>query len=98
MQPKSRARGTMLACLWLSTGVLRAAAPARAEEPAASPGEALYQARCASCHDGGAARAPDRTALRQLAPERIGFALAYGLMSQQGRDLSRSQIGELVRY
>ena len=44
------------------------------------------------------ARAPDRNALRQLSPERTGFALAYGMMSQQGRDLSRGQIGDIVRF
>jgi polyvinyl alcohol dehydrogenase (cytochrome) len=36
--------------------------------------------------------------LRQLSAERIGFALAYGIMSQQGRDLSRGEIGEIVRF
>ena len=55
-----------------------------------SSGEALYQQRCASCHQGGVARAADTKALRQLSAERIGFALAYGIMSQQGRDLSRA--------
>jgi polyvinyl alcohol dehydrogenase (cytochrome) len=44
------------------------------------------------------ARAPDINALRQLPPERTGFALAYGMMSQQGRDLSRGQIGDIVRF
>jgi polyvinyl alcohol dehydrogenase (cytochrome) len=56
-----------------------AATPSHAEETATSPGEVLYQERCAMCHEGGVARAPDRNALRQLAPERTGFALAYGI-------------------
>ena len=43
-------------------------------------------------------RAADAKALRQLSAERIGFALAYGIMSQQGRDLSRGEIGEIVRF
>src|ERR1700678_512777 len=75
-----------------------AAMPSYAEETATSPGEALYRERCATCHVGGVARAPDRNALRQLAPERTGFALAYGMMSEQGRDLSRGQIGDIVRF
>ena len=91
-------RGMVLAPL--SIGVLLATAvkPSRAEDAAAPAGEALYQQRCASCHEGGAARAPDRNALRQLGEPRIGFQLTYGLMSQQARDLSKDQIGDLVRF
>jgi polyvinyl alcohol dehydrogenase (cytochrome) len=75
------------------------ALPASAEEPAASPGEVLFQKHCASCHEGGAvARAPETSALRQLSPERIRFALAFGLMNQQGRDLSQSEIRDITRY
>lgn len=58
-----------------------AATPSRAEETATSPGEALYREVCATCHEGGVARAPDSNALRQLSPERMSFALAYGMMS-----------------
>jgi polyvinyl alcohol dehydrogenase (cytochrome) len=76
-----------------------AASPASAEEPTVSAGEALFQKHCASCHEGGAvARAPETAALRQLPPERIRFALAFGLMNQQGRDLSQSEIGDIARY
>ena len=44
------------------------------------------------------ARAPDGNALRQLSDQRIGFQIAYGLMSAQGRDLSKDQIGAITRY
>jgi polyvinyl alcohol dehydrogenase (cytochrome) len=81
--------GLMLAC---------AAVSSRAEDDVPSPGESLYQARCASCHDGGVARAPDKGALQQLSPERVGFALGYGLMSQQAKDLSQREIAAIVRY
>lgn len=85
--------------LLLSLAMLLAAAPpSRAEEPQGSPGEALYRARCASCHEGGVARAPDTGALRQFRPERIGFTLMFGMMSQQGRELSQSEIQDVVRY
>ncbi|HVP46000.1 MAG TPA: PQQ-binding-like beta-propeller repeat protein, partial [Bryobacteraceae bacterium] len=86
--------------LWPAIGLMLAlgAVFARAEDDKPSPGEALYQARCASCHDGGVARVPDRNALGQLSGERIGFALGYGLMSQQGKDLSQREIAILVRY
>jgi polyvinyl alcohol dehydrogenase (cytochrome) len=75
-----------------------AVVPSCAEEATAPLGEALYQQRCASCHEGSVARAPDRNALRQLSEQRIGFQLAYGMMSQQGRDLSKAQIGDIVRF
>ena len=83
-----------------SIGILlvTAAVQSRAQTATPSSGEALYQQRCASCHEGGVARAADAKALRQLSAERIGFALAYGIMSQQGRDLSRGEIGEIVRF
>ncbi|RXH05224.1 PQQ-binding-like beta-propeller repeat protein [Bradyrhizobium vignae] len=87
--------------LQLSTGLLLATigiSSPGAEEAAGPSGEALYEQRCASCHEGGAARAPDRNALRQLNEQRIGFQLAYGLMSAQGRDLSKDQIGAITRY
>jgi len=67
-----------LAGLQFSIGILLAIdmSSSRAEE-AAGAGEALYQQRCASCREGGAARAPDRNALRQLSEQRIGFRMLY---------------------
>jgi polyvinyl alcohol dehydrogenase (cytochrome) len=38
------------------------------------------------------------SALRQLAPGRLNFALAFGMMSQQGRELSQAQIADIVGY
>src|SRR5689334_19151005 len=72
----------------LLTGVLSG----HAEEALNARGEALYRTHCSSCHEGGVARAPDANALRQLRPERVSFALMFGMMSQQGRDLSLGQI------
>ena len=88
---------TALTVALLSLDLILATEPSRAEE-AAPPGEALYRSRCASCHEGGVARAPDLSALRQLAPERLSFALAFGMMSQQGRELSQAQIADIVGY
>ena len=100
MSSWSRIRSTVFSTLSFSIGLslATAATPSHAEETATSPGEALYQGRCATCHEGRVERAPDRNALRQLSPDRIGFALAYGMMSQQVRDLSRGQIGDIVRF
>jgi polyvinyl alcohol dehydrogenase (cytochrome) len=86
---------------WLPIAMLllACAQPASAQQPNESAGEALYQKHCASCHEGGAvARAPETAALRRLPPERIRFTLAFGLMSQLGRDLSQTEIGDIARY
>src|ERR1700733_11236843 len=88
---------TALTVALLSLDVILATEPSRAEE-AAAPGEPLYRSRCAFCHEGGVARAPDLSALRQLAPERLSFALAFGMMNQQGRELSQAQIADIVGY
>ena len=63
-----------LACLALLAAL---AAPASAQTP---DGAALYQQSCASCHDGGADRAPDREALRTLPAARVLAAMETGPM------------------
>jgi polyvinyl alcohol dehydrogenase (cytochrome) len=97
--PRLRSGCTLSARLLLGVGILLAGVlPDRAEEALSSGGEALYRTRCASCHEGGVARAPDTNALRQYRPERMSFALMFGMMSQQGRDLSQGEIQDIVRY
>ena len=97
--PTHRSGCTLAARLLLGVGILLTGAlPVRAEEAPGSRGEALYRTRCASCHEGGVARAPDTNALRQLRPERTSFALMFGMMSPQGRDLSQGEIQDIVRY
>ena len=34
-------------------------------------GEALYNQRCAACHEGAVPRAPSRAALQQMSPENV---------------------------
>ncbi len=61
-------------------------------------GEALYRQRCASCHEGQVARAPNRAALGQMTQENIQFALTGGKMSTQGADLTPAQIDVLSHF
>jgi polyvinyl alcohol dehydrogenase (cytochrome) len=97
--PRLRLGSTLSARLLLGVGILLAGVlPYQAEEALSSRGETLYRARCASCHEGGVARAPDTNALRQFRSERMSFALMFGMMSQQGRDLSQGEIQDIVRY
>lgn len=46
----------------------------------AADGAALYKENCASCHDGGVDRAPNRDALRGMTAERVLDALEFGPM------------------
>jgi polyvinyl alcohol dehydrogenase (cytochrome) len=92
-------RGAAAVMLLLGMGLsLAEVMQARADQPSGSRGETLYRTHCASCHEGGVARAPDAAALRQFRPERIGFALMFGMMSRQGRDLNQDEIRDIVRY
>ena len=77
---------------------LCAFAAAQNEAAANNDGEALYRERCASCHDGGAARAPDRNGLAGASQASIQFALTKGSMAAQGAALTPTQVEELARY
>jgi polyvinyl alcohol dehydrogenase (cytochrome) len=55
--------------------LLALAAPAFAQD-----GEALYTEHCATCHAGGADRAPSLDQLRTMSPDRILEALEFGSM------------------
>jgi polyvinyl alcohol dehydrogenase (cytochrome) len=65
--------------------------------PGDQDAESLYKARCASCHEAGVARAPNREGLRRLTPEAIGAALTLGSMREQGQTLTLAQIQTLAR-
>jgi polyvinyl alcohol dehydrogenase (cytochrome) len=71
-------------------------APSQGAPPA--DGEALYLDRCANCHDGGVARAPDAASLRQMSAASIRAALTTGSMSAQGQRLSATEIEAVSRF
>ncbi len=85
--------------LFVVTVSVMAAAPqtAAAQAAAADDAEAIYKTRCASCHETGVPRAPNRDGLRRLAPEAITAALATGSMRVQGQELTLAQIQLLAR-
>jgi polyvinyl alcohol dehydrogenase (cytochrome) len=88
------------------TSTPTAAAPAR--PPAAGPqlvtdpnhpGERLYQANCAACHDNPeATRSPAKAALRTMSYQFINFTLTRGKMQAQGASLTDEQRGTLIGY
>jgi polyvinyl alcohol dehydrogenase (cytochrome) len=87
---------------WLSSLLLVAGtiANAAAEEPAQAshPGEALFRSHCAQCHDGGLARAPNTSLLRQLPSSAIYDALTQGVMRTQAVRLSDAERGLVAEY
>jgi polyvinyl alcohol dehydrogenase (cytochrome) len=86
---------TLAACLvllWILSG------PATAQS-AAPDGATLYQTHCASCHDNGAARAPDRETLKTMLPTRVLAAMETGPMISMavGRSVAeRRALAEFV--
>jgi polyvinyl alcohol dehydrogenase (cytochrome) len=70
-----------------------------AQTPVGQDAAAFYQTSCASCHDGGADRAPNRDALRAMNPDRVLRALESGPMISMatGRTLAeRRAISEYL--
>jgi polyvinyl alcohol dehydrogenase (cytochrome) len=88
----SRESAQAFASLAGLVGVLTASGLAGAAGPVATSGagepEALYQAHCAQCHDGGVARAPHRVSFEMLGAKAIYTALTEGAMKAQGGVLS----------
>jgi len=68
------------------------------EATANKDGEALFQQRCAACHEGAVPKAPVRSALKQMSPENVRFALVNGAMKMQGLGLSSAQINAIAQY
>lgn len=65
----------------------------------AQDGAALYNKHCASCHDSsGATQAPNRSALRQLSPERIAVVLEEGVMRDQGLERTPTERRAIAEF
>jgi polyvinyl alcohol dehydrogenase (cytochrome) len=54
-------------------------------------GETVYKQHCIGCHEGSMPRAPNREALRAMAPEAIDTALSSFSMRRQGATLSSAE-------
>jgi len=58
---------------------------------AAVSGEAVYQRRCASCHDSGDSKAPPRGALKKLSVARILRSMDFGTMAGPANPMRRDE-------
>ncbi len=65
---------------------------------AAVSGEAVYQRRCASCHDSGSETVPPRDALKQLSVARILRTLDFGVMVNIANPLNREEREAVASY
>ena len=61
-------------------------------------GRALYESRCAQCHDANVVRAPQRYILQLSTPEAILGALNDGLMQEVASDLSLPQKTAIAEF
>jgi len=64
----------------------------------AGSGATLFAERCASCHEGAVARAPNRSLLELLSPVAIYTALTSGAMRQQAEGLDDGQRTAIAEY
>ncbi len=74
------------------------AASAALPSAAAVSGDALYQRRCASCHDHPSETIPPRAALQQLSVARILRTLDFGVMINIGYLLNREERDAVAKY
>jgi polyvinyl alcohol dehydrogenase (cytochrome) len=78
--------------------ILLLAAIALGHCAAAVSGEAVYQKRCAACHDNATERAPSRDGLKQLSVARILRTLDFGVMVTIAYSLDREEREAVANY
>ena len=61
-------------------------------------GDVVYKQRCASCHDSGDAKVPNKDALRQLSVARIRRSMEFGVMANVATPLVREERDAVSNY
>lgn len=85
--------GAALAGLWMLMG---AGAAAAAD---VHPGQAVYQANCAACHDNPEqTRSPAKSTLSAMSYQSLDFTLTKGKMKVQGAALTDTTRAQLINY
>jgi polyvinyl alcohol dehydrogenase (cytochrome) len=80
--PSCRRLVALAAAAWLTAGVAYAQSPS---------GEALYQRRCASCHDNADGRTPPKQSLQNMTSTRIMRTMDFGAMMTVAYTLTRAE-------
>ncbi|HEX7945605.1 MAG TPA: cytochrome c, partial [Phenylobacterium sp.] len=92
---------TMMAGALLALGLASAARaqPDNTYNTLPHPGQAIYRARCAACHDNpDQTRSPAKATLGAMSYQVISFALTKGKMQAQADGLSEEDRGQLINY
>src|SRR3984885_12778743 len=89
--------------IWIAAGLttfgLGLGAVGLAQESSQRPsGEAVFNARCKTCHEPAVERAPTRAELAFRAPADIVTALTTGVMAPMAKGLLRPQIEEVALF
>jgi polyvinyl alcohol dehydrogenase (cytochrome) len=71
---------------------------ARSSDPRPADGRRLFEASCATCHNGDDPRAPEVDTLRALSPRAIVDALTSGSMRYQGLALTGTERRAIAEY
>ena len=71
---------------------------ARAAQAPPSPGKAVYDKHCASCHDHPETRAPAFDTLKGMRYGSIHYALTEGKMQVQGAPLSAAERASVIDF
>ena len=87
-----------LSPLFLTVLLTATGAAAQGAQGPNQPGDTIYREHCATCHDAGVSRAPNREALSKLTPDAVRAALTTGSMRTQGADLAPAQIETIARF
>jgi polyvinyl alcohol dehydrogenase (cytochrome) len=74
------------------------ASAVHAERTSSVDGSALYNERCATCHEAGVPRAANRASLARISAENLRLAVTSGVMAQQAAGLSTEQREALVQF
>src|ERR1700674_3827592 len=82
--------------LLVITVAFSALGPALSAAPVS--GEAVYQKRCASCHESGNPQVPSREALKRVPVARIARSLDFGAMSNVASSLRRDEREAVAAY
>ena len=62
------------------------------------PGGPLYEARCASCHEGGVYKAPHKIWLEFMSARNLYKSMTGGIMSSQAEGLSDIEKRQIIEY
>lgn len=83
----------------ISLALLGFASQAAAQTPLPHPGQTVYRANCAGCHDNPEqSRSPSKETLSKMSFQSINYALTQGKMQVQGEALTEETRGQLINY